>query len=77
MERAKQLSGTVIPSILNNDPVTPRVPILQNWTYSIIKERAFADNKYVSHGHSVPNSLLGNTERFNKKYLEPGTMLEN
>lgn len=45
MERAKQLFSIVIPSILNNDPVTLRVPTLLNWTYPIIKKRAFMEKK--------------------------------
>ena len=56
--------------------MTLRVSTLLVWTYLIIKKRSFSYNKYVSGGLSVPNSLLGNIDRFNKKYLAPGTMLE-
>lgn len=47
MEKAKQVFGIVIPSILNNDPVTPRVPTLLNWTYpSLRKGLSLTTNMY-------------------------------
>ena len=47
MERAKQLSVTIIPSILNNDPVTPRVPTLQiGHTPSLRKGLSLTTNMY-------------------------------